>query len=80
MNWGKDSHLFLQISKKKKTAPFAAEWVREKCLMLHVLDIFGWNVFFSKFSWVTISDNARLDLFWFGPDPARGPKGADQKW
>ena len=40
MNWGKDSQLFLQISKKKKTAQFAAHRVRENCLMLHLFWIF----------------------------------------
>ena len=40
MNWGKDSQLFLQISKKKITAQFAAHRVRENCLMLHMSWIF----------------------------------------
>ena len=65
MNWGKDSQLFLQIS-KKNIALCCPQSSRKLFNVTYVLDIFGCNVFFSKFSWVTNSDNARL-VFFIGP-------------
>ena len=67
MNWAKDSQLFLQISKKKKNSAVCCPQSSRKLFnVTFVLDIFGCNVFFSKFSWVTNSDNARL-VFFIGP-------------
>ena len=58
MNWGKDSQLFLQISKKKKTAQFAAHRVRENCLMSH----FFWIFLVAMFSFPSLVESRTVAM------------------